>query len=529
MQLMLDDYVQMKPDVILTTYLDAYRALNRMSGVLMKLNATSTLILSIIEEKHTLEQLMKELVMLLGDNCTTQEEVVKLLMDLYCKGFVDIEKNMNKPTILLINPCSSSKIDYHTKRNISPPLGLILIGTMLSVHDYNVVIIDMEIENLEVKDIMHRISDIKFDYVGISMNFTVSTKNSLKICALIKEEYEGIPIIVGGNHATFTFEDLILDQNIDFIIRYNGHETFVELIGILEQKSDQSEKLLGCKGIAFINEKTLITTEEREKIYDLDAIPLFDWNLIKYQLYSENQRWSLFTSVGCTNSCHFCSTSAFNGGRGIGRMSYPRIIEHIENIFKYENNDFIKLIFVDDAFTADKKRIIGLCNEIINKKIKVMWGCNARADQVNGELLRLMKKANCTNMFFGIESCDEDVLLSSNKKLKLDLKGKFSEIKSYGISLTLSFIIGLPKETKRSLQKTMDFLKDVNPEYAIFSFLVLYPGTEYYKNKEKYGIRQIVDKWELYESYRPYIETSDLSANDQINALIMLTESIYKY
>lgn len=522
-----DDFVFLNTDVKLVSYSENYRALHTITGILIKLNATSALILTILEQKQSFQELLLKLKDLLPDDKIDQIIIQNFLMVLYCKGFVNIEKNPLKPTILLINPNTSDSKDNYRKKNTSPPLGLILIGTVLADNDFNVCIVDMDIENLTSNDIIYRIKDIKFDYVGISINFSMCAKSSINIAKHIKEKYNDITIIVGGNHATFTWEDLLLEKCIDFVVRYNGHDTFTDLIKILELKNYNTTNLLGCKGIAFRNNGKILSTVERDKMYDLDKIPLFDWNLVSIHLYSENKRWNLFTSVGCTNSCHFCSTSAFNGRCGIRRMSYPRILEHIENIYKYENNDYINLVFVDDAFTADKQRIIGLCGEIIDRKIKIKWACNARADQIDEDLLRFMKKANCSAMFFGVESCDENVLLSTNKKLKVDLKQKFMEVKSYGIAITLSFIIGLPKETKDSLFKIEEFIQSVHPNKAKFSFLVLYPGTEYYTNKEKYGIRQLITDWDQYECYMPYIETEDLSAEDQLEALIRLTESIY--
>ncbi len=527
MKLMPDDLVSLSTEVKLVSYSENYRALHLITGILIKLNTASALILTLLEQKQSFQELLIKLRDILPDEEISQPDIQNFLTDLYCKGFIKLEKNPSKPTVLLINPSTPNSKDNYRKKETSPPLGLVLIGTVLADNDYNVCIIDMDTENLTEDQILYRIKDIKFNYVGISMNFSMCANSSLNIARQIKGKYKDIPVIAGGNHATFTWEDLLREEYIDFVIRYNGHNTFADLIKILELKNHNTADLLACKGIAFRSEGKLLSTADRDKIYDLDKIPLFDWNLVPLHLYSENKRWNLFTSVGCTNSCHFCSTSAFNGRCGIRRMSYPRILEHIENIYKYENKDYLNLVFVDDAFTADKQRIIGLCREIIDRKLKIKWACNARADQVDEELLSFMKKANCSAMFFGVESCDEDVLISANKKLKVDLKQKFLEIKSYGIAITLSFIIGLPKETKDSLLKIEEFIQEVRPYKAKFSFLVLYPGTEYYINKEKYGIRQLITDWDQYECYMPYIETEDLSAEDQMEALIRLTESIY--
>lgn len=526
---MLDDFVALNSDVKLVSYSENYRALHVITGIIIKLNTTAALVLTILEEKKSFQELILSLEGLLPDSNIEQDKIRELILELYCRGFVDIEKNISKPTILLINPSTTDSKSSYRKRNTSPPLGLLLIGTVLSENDYNVYIVDMDIENLIPSDIIYRIKEIRFNYVGISMNFSLCANSSLNVARQIKQMYNDVPIIIGGNHATFMSNDLIREQCVDYIIKYNGHDTFVDLVNILERKNFKEEDLLMCKGITFRSGKNFIDTEERDKMYDLNKIPLLDWNLLALNLYLDSQRWCLFTSIGCTNSCHFCSTSAFNGRCGIRRMSHQRIIEQIENIFKYAKEDSIELIFVDDAFTADKNRVIELCKEINNRRIKIKWGCNARADQVDKELLGFMKKAHCNAIFFGVESCDEDVLISTNKRLNIDLREKFLEVQSFGIDITLSFIIGLPKETKYGLLKMEDFIRDVRPHNAKFTFLVLYPGTEYYINKDKYGIRQLVTDWNEYERYRPYLETDNLSAEEQMEALIRLTECCYSY
>lgn len=521
-----NDYVKINSKIKLIQYKNDYRALNISTGILLKLNTTATLVLMILNERIKISVLMEQLCELLENESDklNENDILETLSFLYCRKFIYLEKNIKKSTIVLINPCTSNEKGTIRKINCSPPLGLLLIGTNLRENDFDVKIIDMNIEDLCEDDILHRIRNINFNYIGISMNFTMCAESSLRIAKLIKDEYKNIPIILGGNHATFTYKEFLHNYYVDYVIKYSGHETFVELIKILDNTNFTQKELLTCNGIAFYTENKIVSTTEREKYYEINELPLFDWNLVPFELYHENRRWNLFTSVGCTNSCYFCSTSRFNSANKISKMQANTIIKHIQNIFYYENARHIYLTFVDDAFTCDKKRIKELCNLIIENNIKIYWGCNARVDQIDYDLIQIMKKSRCDTMFFGIESCDEQVLLKTNKNIRSDMIEKLTYAKKAGISITLSFILGLPGETKESLQKVKEFINIIKPKYARFSFLVLYPGTEYFINREKYGLRQINDSIELYENYIPYIETNELTAEDQLQAYIELIE-----
>lgn len=521
-----NDYVEINSNIKLIQYKNDYRAIDISTSVLLKVNTTAALILNILNEKIKIGLLIERMYELLGSegNKIDENDILEILFFLYCKKFIYLQKNKKKSTIILINPCTSNKKGNVRKINCSPPLGLLLIGTNLRENDFDVKIIDMNIEDLCEDDILYRISSINFNYVGISMNFSMCARSSLRIAKLIKDKYKDVPIILGGNHATFTYEEFIHNYYIDYVIKYSGHETFVELIKILDNIDFREKDLLKCRGIVFYKQNEIISTTEREKYYELNEIPLFDWNLICFELYDKNHRWNLFTSIGCTNSCHFCSTSIFNSAYKISKMQASSIIEHIKNILYYENARYIYLTFVDDAFTCDKRRIQELCNLIVQNNLMFHWGCNARVDQIDYDLIQLMRKSGCDTMFFGIESCDEQVLLKTNKKIKVDMIEKLRCVKKSGISIILSFILGLPGETKSSLEKVREFIKIIKPQYAMFSFLVLYPGTEYFINKEQYGLKQINDNIELYENYIPYVETNELTAEDQLEAYIELVE-----
>ena len=135
-----------------------------------------------------------------------------------------------------------------------------------------------------------------------------------------------------------------------------------------------------------------------------------------------------------------------------------------------------------------KKWTIELCNLLIKENLKLIWTCQTRADKVDLDLLKLMKKAGCRSILYGVESLDQEAL----DKIKKDIKESNIEkalilTKKQGIETRCSLMIGLPGETKESVFKTIDLLIKLNPSFIQIHTTLAFPGTELSENIEKYG------------------------------------------
>jgi len=129
-----------------------------------------------------------------------------------------------------------------------------------------------------------------------------------------------------------------------------------------------------------------------------------------------------------------------------------------------------------------------LCNLIIKNKIDITWTCYARVDTVDLPLLKLMKKAGCWNIFYGVESGSQQLLDNINKHITLQqIKNAVKWTKEAGIEIRASFMIALPGETPELARQTLEFAKELEPDYAQFCITTPYPGTQLYKDAERHG------------------------------------------
>lgn len=360
------------------------------------------------------------------------------------------------------------------------------------------------------------------------MNFT-STAN---VCYQIARELKDLSIetvFVGGNHATFTYEEVLEDKNIDYVIRFQGEETVLELIEILTTKN--LEKLSSCEGIAYKRNGIIEVTERRALESDyLNKLPQIAWHLLPMNKYEKDSRWILYTSQGCPCACTFCSTSAFNNSSRVITMSVDNVIKRIKHVIKLWSEKSIPVIgFCDDAFTHDRKRVTELCERIIRENLKFNWSCSTRVDLVDENLIDLMYRAGCRAMLFGIESCSNKVLQAVGKRINLEQSKRAIEIaKKRGMSIREMFILGLPYESHESLQLMEEFFIETKPHEIRFGLLSVYPGTPLWNHSEKFKINILTRDWWKYDLLKPTSNNTLLNEKELYEKYIEFTEKYEK-
>lgn len=175
-------------------------------------------------------------------------------------------------------------------------------------------------------------------------------------------------------------------------------------------------------------------------------------------------------------------------------------------------------------FTANKKKIIDFCKDLINMKLKITWSCSARIDCLDSELLYYMSKSGCTDIFLGIETGSQRMQDIIKKRLKIDvIYDRISELGKFGIKPTISFIYGFYDETEEDLRCTinmiMKFIRSGIHDVQLHKLMIM-PGTEeYIKLKDKLFISYENINMNIFEGrylrdVLPIIESSkDIFAN----------------
>lgn len=155
----------------------------------------------------------------------------------------------------------------------------------------------------------------------------------------------------------------------------------------------------------------------------------------------------------------------------------------------------------DDLFTLRHDRIKRFCNLLLEKSIKITWNLSSRVDTINEDIARLMKKSGCDIVYFGIESGDQEVLDKIKKRITLEqARDTIKMAEKIGLRPHGSFIIGLPFDTRESIEKTIEFALSLPLEVATFHIATPYPNTEFEKIAPDYGTMYTPD-WSQYRGH----------------------------
>jgi len=142
----------------------------------------------------------------------------------------------------------------------------------------------------------------------------------------------------------------------------------------------------------------------------------------------------------------------------------------------------------DDLFSTDEKRVIEVCNEITKRKLKLSWGCSARADLITKKMLLALKKAGCWEVIYGIESGSQEILNTIKKGLTLKtIKKAIKLTRESGLEARGFFMFGLPGDTEKTMQQTIDLAKNLKLDLANFYITIPFPGTELWQKGDKFG------------------------------------------
>ena len=390
--------------------------------------------------------------------------------------------------VLLIHPPISSEELYkrgsQATASIIPPLGLAYIAAVLEKSGHAVEIIDGIASNISVEETIAKAKN--FDFVGITV-LSAFFKRCVEVVKGIKSA-AGVPVIAGGAHAT-AMPGSLLESGVDYVVIGEGEETARELVGALVSKSYAN--INKVKGIAFLRDGKMVVTERRPHVKNLDDLPMPARHLLPMDKYKtseartyRNPSHSLIVSRGCKGSCTFCFKGAF--GTEFRCHSAERIVQEM-----FELRDRYKakeVAFLDDNFTTDREGVLAVCQLLLEKNLGIPWSCEARIDTVDEEMLRMMKRAGCEFIAYGIESGSDRILQSINKRIDTKTITKIiRKTQVIGISIRGYFILGFVGETEAEMLETIRFATFLNPDIATFSLLIPFPGTTDYIRAQKEG------------------------------------------
>ena len=364
------------------------------------------------------------------------------------------------------------------------PLGLGYIASHIKAHGYAVRFFDPNVQDIIPEEIALIVEEDRPLLVGISF-MTPWFDTAKELCNLLKNYSPSTPIVLGGIHPSVMPLQTLRDiSDADFVIAGEGEETLLELMNAL---SEHEKNLWGIAGLVWRDADGIIINDARPPIHDLNMLPYPDFTMIDQSLYrlpsffSHFERYAMIhTSRGCPGRCVFCCSGHRLRTR-VRERSIPNVIKEID--FLRERYDIEYLLIRDDTFTIKESRTKEFCDAIKSRHPDLKWNCMGRVNMVNYKVLAHMKEAGLHDIYYGIESGNEEVLRLSRKGITTDQSRlAVEDAARLGILTVGAFILGLPGETPETAEETIRFACSLPLTMALFALLMPYPGTKTFED-----------------------------------------------
>ncbi len=370
-----------------------------------------------------------------------------------------------------------------------PSFGLLCLAAMARQAGAEVAVVEASSRTLSPDAALREILDFQPDVVG----FTATTSEICQageLAARLKSARPDVLTLIGGCHATaIPGETLRAFPSLDMAVTGEGEETLRE---ILERVSG-GDRRPAVAGTVVREGSGIRVLEPRPLIRDLDVLPLPAWDLLQgfprafRPSPGRIRRWpcaSVVFTRGCPNQCVFCDRSVF--GNRCRAYSPARAVEMITDLHK--RFGVRELLIEDDTFVLSKDRVREFCERLLAGRVRISWSCLGRADRVDPELLRLMRRAGCWHISYGVESGDPDILTAMRKRLDPgQIRQAVRWSRAAGLRTKGFFIVGFPGETPESLARTRALACSLELDDISVMQMTPFPGSELYEIADRHG------------------------------------------
>lgn len=308
---------------------------------------------------------------------------------------------------------------------------------------------------------------------------TPSLANDVECARRIKQQNPNTKVGFIGAHVAVLPEQTLRDNKIiDFVCRHEFDYTCKELA--------EDRPWTEIKGLSWRNEDGVLQrTEDRELVPDWDQMPSVlptyaeHLDITKYFIgYLMHPYVSFYTGRGCPAKCTFCLWPQTIGGHKYRTKSPACVGRELDEAKAIWGSKVREYMFDDDTFTIDKERAVAISEHM--KRLNLTWSCNARA-HVDYDTLKKLRDNGLRLLLVGFESGNQEILNRIKKGIKLEMAREFmANCKKLDIKVHGTFIIGLPVETKETIEETIRFAQELDPHTIQVSIAAPYPGTELY-------------------------------------------------
>jgi len=361
----------------------------------------------------------------------------------------------------------------------------------------------------------------QFDLIAITASSQVF-EETIEIAQHFKSKSPTLPICLGGSHASTEKEASIIDFPFDYAIIGEGEISFSKLIDHLKGNI----KIKEVPGLIYKLDSGIQKNNSPALISDLDEIPFPAFDLFKMNRYPQHR---MTTSRGCPFDCVFCNSTSLWTTKWRKR-SPQNLVDEIK--YLNENHGQKTILFNDDSFNIDKKRVIEFCKSLISEKLGIIWSTSIRVDLINEEMASLMKESGCYNVSIGIESANDKVLQLMNKSITREkIQKGINILREAGIDVYGQFMIGNPGDTLDTIKESVAFVESSNLTGAEFYTALPYKGSQLWDFVQKEANLLTSEPTYTYHNFNPRIiyETQDFPYNDRLEAIQLVSEKGYYY
>jgi anaerobic magnesium-protoporphyrin IX monomethyl ester cyclase len=319
---------------------------------------------------------------------------------------------------------------------------------------------------------------------------TPSIYSDVECAKIVKEETKNnAKVVMVGPHVSALPEETLLLSGGAVDVACIGEYDYTVRDVILNFNN-----LSQVSGICYLEDNKPKRTPPREFIQNLDELPFPAWHHLNLMKYFDGGKLYPYIDIisgrGCPNRCIFCLWPQVMHGLKYRLRSPKNVVDEIEYDIKLcpqvlNGGEFF---FEDDTFTVNKERAILICEEILCRGLKITFSVNARVDNADREMFKIMKRAGCRELLVGFESGVQEILNNMNKNITIEQSIEFIRLaKEANLQVHGCFVIGLPGETEETARKTIDFALSLDIDTVQFSGAVPFPGTKFFQLCEERG------------------------------------------
>ncbi|MBW2066400.1 MAG: radical SAM protein [Deltaproteobacteria bacterium] len=395
--------------------------------------------------------------------------------------------------VLLVKP-------FDVSDEVIPPISLGWLAAQIR-NGHEVRVLDGLKERRKWGEISGFVQRENIDVVGFQV-WTKDIHNVRNTSRAIKSINPETKIILGGCHPTVLPEATMrfFGGSIDFAFQGEGEVGFKLLLDTLNAKGGPTN-FEEIPGLVW-RDGYDIRVNRNTFIRDLDALGFPAWELMPPSTYPKAPHGAFYRNFpvapiivtrGCPYPCTFCSARVISGSR-IRSRSVGHVIEELSMLYhKFQVREFH---IEDDNFTQNRGFVESFCESLLSKEIRMTWGFpnGIRLDTVDRALFKLMKRAGCYALNFGIESGSPRILKMIKKKIHLEqIREQLTLAKEEGFDVGGFFILGFPTETVEEMEQTISFARSLPLDRIGVSYFQPFPGSTLYDELVEEG--QIAEDW----------------------------------